>query len=118
MSEKPSQPQDALAPDELQRFMYACSHERRSHTTQRLIDAASYGWVHRFIRSHGEDAQLPQPGDEWLEPHDADPAKLSAYFGRVAIRLRETGAFEYATSLEAYFDDMAEAYQVPWPPRQ
>jgi hypothetical protein len=117
MSERPSQPQDALAPEDLQRFMYACSHERRSPTTQRLIDAASYGWIHMFIRSHGEDAPPPQPGDGWLDTHDADPAKLAAYFGRVAIRLRNTGAIEYAKSLESHFHAVAEKLQMPWPPR-
>jgi hypothetical protein len=114
MREPPIQPERALGPDDLQRFIYACSHERRSHTTQRLIDAASYGWIHMFIRHHGEEARPREPGDDWLAPHDADPAKIAAYFGRVAIRLRNTGAFDYATSLETYFDALAEAYHVPW----
>jgi hypothetical protein len=115
MSERPSRPEDALGPEELQRFMYACSHERRSPTTHRLIDAASYGWIHMFIRSHGEDAPPASPGPGWLDPHDADPAKLGAFFGRVAIRLRSTGAFEYATSLEKHFLGVAETIQIPWP---
>jgi hypothetical protein len=117
MSERPSQPPDALGSDELQRFMYACSHERRSPTTHRLIDAASYGWIHMFIRRYGTDAPPPEPGLGWLDPHDADPAKLSDYFGRVAIRLRSTGAFDYATSLENHFRELADNQQLPWPPR-
>jgi hypothetical protein len=115
MSERPPQPEEALGPEELQRFMYACSHERRSHTTHRLIDAASYGWIHMFIRHHGVEAPPREPGDDWLAPHDADPAKIAAFFGRVAIRLRNTGAFDYATTLETYFKELAEAYQAPWP---
>jgi hypothetical protein len=117
MSELPIPPEEALGPDELQRFSYACSHERRSHTTHRLIDAASYGWIHMFIRHHGEEARPRESGDDWLALHDADPVKIAAYFGRVAIRLRDTDAFDYATSLETYFDSLAEAHQLPWPHR-
>jgi hypothetical protein len=113
MSDLPSIPEKALAPEELQRFMYACSHERRSPTTQRLIDASSYGWVHFFIRSHGEDATETSRPDDWLEPHDANPAKLSDFFGRVAIRLRDTGAHDYAKMLEQYFEQLAEERE-PW----
>lgn len=113
MSDLPSIPEKALAPEELQRFMYACSHERRSPTTQRLIDASSYGWVHFFIRSHGEDATETSRPDDWLEPHDANPAKLSDFFGRVAIRLRDTGAHDYAKMLERYFEQLAEERE-PW----
>ncbi len=107
MSERPSRPEDALSPDELQRFMYACSHERRSPTTHRMIDAASYGWIHQFIRSHGEATSASEPDPRWLDPHDADPQKLSDYFGRVAIRLRSTGAFQYAVSLQEHFQEVA-----------
>jgi hypothetical protein len=107
MSERPSRPEEVLNPDDLQRFMYACSHERHSPTTHRMIDAASYGWIHQFIRSHGENASVPDAGLRWLDPHDADPQKLSDYFGRVAIRLRSTGAFEYATSLQDHFQEVA-----------
>jgi hypothetical protein len=117
MSERPSRPEEALGPEELDRVMYACSHERRSPTTHRVIDAASYGWIHRFIRSHGEGAQPLEPGYTWLDPHDADPAKLGDFFGRVALRLRNTGAHEYATSLERHFHDVGEAIKAPWPPR-
>ncbi|MGA8039152.1 MAG: hypothetical protein WCA93_03495 [Acidimicrobiia bacterium] len=117
MSDTPRMPEEALAPEELQRFMYACSHERRSPTTQRLIDASSYGWIHFFIRSHGENAtETPRP-DDWLEPHDADPAKLSEFFKRVGIRLRDTDAHEYATSLEQYFHQLADERDMPWPYR-
>jgi hypothetical protein len=114
MTEAPLQPENALSPDELQRFMYACSHERRSPTTQRLIDASSYGWIHFFIRSHGEEAELHPLADDWLAPHDASPRKLQEYFGRVAIRLRDTGAHEYASELEAYFREIADALES-WP---
>lgn len=107
MSERPSRPEEALSPDELQRFMYACSHERHSPTTHRMIDAASYGWIHQFIRSHGDGASTADPGLRWLDPHDADPQKLGDYFGRVAIRLRSTGAFDYSTSLQEHFLEVA-----------
>jgi hypothetical protein len=70
-----------------------------------------------FIRSHGDDAPPSTPGESWLDFHDADPAKLGAYFGRVAIRLRNTGAMEYAKSLESHFLAMAEKLQMPWPPQ-
>jgi hypothetical protein len=116
MSERPSRPEDALEPDELQRFMYACSHERHSPTTHRQIDAASYGWIHMFIRSHGEGAPPTPPGHAWLDPHDADPTKLGDFFGRVALRLRNTGAFEYAKSLQEHFHAVGETLQMPWPP--
>lgn len=115
MSERPSQPRDALAQEELQRFIYACSHERRSPTTHRMIDASSYGWIHLFVRNNGEDASPEEPGDAWLDPHDADPAKLEGFFGRVAIRLRNTGAFDYATSLQDHFHEVSESRQTPWP---
>jgi hypothetical protein len=115
MSERPIRPRAALASEELQRFIYACSHERRSPTTQRLIDASSYGWIHLFIRTNGEDAPVPEPGDAWLDPHDADPAKLEGFFGRVAIRLRDTPAFDYTTSLEQHFHELVEAREMPWP---
>ncbi|MGH8912994.1 MAG: hypothetical protein ACRDZM_00570 [Acidimicrobiia bacterium] len=105
MSERPRRPEDALGPEELQRFIYACSHERHSPTTHRLIDAASYGWIHRFIRSLGEDAPPTPAGPGWLDPHDADPVKLGHFFGRVATRLRSTRAFDYATSLEKHFHE-------------
>ena len=115
--ETPSRPRDALAPEDLQRFMYACSHERRSPITHRLTDASTYGWIHLFIRANGEEADVTDQGDDWLEPHDADPAKLDAYFGRVAIRVRETGAYDYAISLQTHFAAVAEPRQLPWPHR-
>ncbi|MGH8873335.1 MAG: hypothetical protein ACRDWS_15340 [Acidimicrobiia bacterium] len=113
MSGRPSTPRDALSPEELQRFVYACSHERHSPTTHRMIDAASYGWIHVFIRNNGEEAPAEAPSADWLDLHDADPAKLEGFFGRVAIRLRNTGAFDYATSLQEYFHGLAETHQFP-----
>ena len=110
MSDRPSRPETALDPDDLQRFMYACSHERRSPTTHRMIDAASYGWIHQFIRSQGE-GEVAASDPRWLDPHDADPQKLSDYFGRVAIRLRSTGAYNYAVSLQDHFREVARAFQ-------
>lgn len=114
MSDAPPQPKDALEPHDYQRFMYACAHERRSPSTQRLIDAASYGWVYRFIHDFGEEATMPPaPGNGWLDVHDASPRKLSEYFGRVSIRVRNTGAFDYAASLEGYFDGVARSREHP-----
>lgn len=115
MSQRPGRPGESLPPDELQRFLYACSHERRSPTTQRIIDGASYGWIHMFIRSNSEDAGGDMLGDGWLEPYDADAIQLSEYFKRVAIRLRNTGAFDYATDLQAHFAILAEERAMPWP---
>jgi hypothetical protein len=113
--EAPRPPREALSPDHLQRFMYACSHERHAPTTQRLIDASTYGWIHLFIRDHGEEGGAAETGEGWLDPRDADPAKLAAYFGRVAIRVGDTGAHDYAISLQNHFDAVAEELQPPWP---
>lgn len=107
-----SQPKDALEPEDYQRFMYACAHERRSPTTQRLIDAASYGWIYKFIHDHGEDAD-GDPPEDWLAPHDANPRMLAEYFGRVAIRLRRTGAFDYTSALENHFHELADTRGLP-----
>lgn len=95
--------------------MYACSHERRSPTTHRLVDASTYGWIHLFIRDQGEEGVRAEPGEGWLDPHDADPAKLAAYFGRVAIRLRDTGAHDYAVLLQSHFHSVAEDWRPPRP---
>lgn len=107
-------PKEALDPDSYQRFMYACAHERRSPSTRRLIDAASYGWVYRFIQENGVESEAPPEGD-WLEPHDATPRKLAEYFNRVGLRLRNTEAFDYAVSLEKYFADIADAREYRGP---
>lgn len=113
MSTAPPQPREALEPGEYQRFMYACSHERHSPTTRRLIDASSYGWVHRFIQTHGEDAEAPPPpGDAWLDTEDADPGQLGDYFGRVAIRLRNTPGYHLAIALQVHYQEEAEAIQI------
>lgn len=110
MSNPPPQPQDALEPAEYQRFMYACSHERHSPTTRRLIDASSYGWVYRFIQTFSEDApHPPAPGDAWLDIHDATARKLGEFFGRVSIRVRHTPAFDYAAALEKHYHEEADA---------
>jgi hypothetical protein len=95
--------------------MYACSHERRSPTTHLVIDGSSYGWIHLFIRSNSEDGDGDVLGATWLETADADPAKIADFFKRVALRLRNTGAHDYATSLQLYFEEQAEARQLPWP---
>lgn len=114
MAETPQQPHLVLGQEDLQRFMYACAHERHSPSTQRLIDAASYGWVYTFIHSFGDEADTtPGPGDSWLDPHDANPRKLSEYFGRVGLRLRQhPAAFDYATVLEANFHDLADSREI------
>lgn len=112
----PPQPRDGLEPTEYQRFMYACSHERHSPTTRRLIDASSYGWVYRFVQTFSEDAAAPPPaGDDWLEVHDASARMLGEYFGRVSIRVRNSPGFEYAASLEKHFHEIADAKEL-YPP--
>ncbi|HLF61933.1 MAG TPA: hypothetical protein VI980_12235 [Acidimicrobiia bacterium] len=115
MSQPPERPGEALPPEEWQRFMYACSHERHSPSTQRAIDGSSYGWIHLFIRSNGEDGDGHPLGDDWLDPGDADPTKLGEYFKRVALRLRNAEAHDYAASLQEHFEAEAEARQLPWP---
>lgn len=110
----PEPPREALDPDSYQRFMYACAHERRSPSTQRLIDAASYGWVYRFIQENGVESDASPEGD-WLELHDATPRKLAEYFNRVGLRLRHTEVFDYAASLEKYFAEIADAREYRGP---
>lgn len=113
MSTDLAPPKDALDADSYQRFMYACAHERRSPSTQSLIDAASYGWVYRFIQENGVESETSPEGD-WLEPHDATPRKLAEYFKRVGLRLRHTeAAFDYATSLEKHFTEIADSKEYP-----
>lgn len=96
--EQPKPPGAVLGPEELERFLHTCSRERHSPTTQRVIDAASYGWIHRFIRQ-----QTAGTGDsKWLEPGDALPDRLSDFFARVAIRIGGRQAGEYAADLSEY----------------
>jgi hypothetical protein len=115
MSQPPERPGVALPPEEAQRFIHACSHERHSPITHRLTDGSSYGWIHLFIRSNSEDGGGDHLGDSWLEPTDADPTKLGEFFKRVGIRLRNTDAYDYAVSLQEHFEEQAEARQLPWP---
>lgn len=114
MDQSPNRPTEALGPEDLQRFVYACAHERHSPTTRRVIDAASYGWVHRFVHDHEDHPDARPDRPDWLDPHDADPDRISQYFGRVALRLRDTAAHEYAAELERYFQHLAERRR-PWP---
>ena len=96
-SEPPSPPATVLEPDELERFLHTCSRERKSPTTQRVIDAASYGWLNRFIRN----VESGQMGNDWLAFSDALPDRISDFFARVAIRSggkpsRPTTTFPFA----------------------
>jgi len=78
-----------------------------------LIDAASYGWIYKFIHDYDDEADHPPPpGDSWLQPHTADPRKLSEFFGRVAIRVRETPGQPYATELRDYYIEMANEREL------
>lgn len=104
-------PDQALEPEDLQRFYYACAHERRSPMTMRMIDAASYGWIHLFIQT--QDVS-DQSNPEWASPGTADPRKLEGFFERVAIRLRETSGHDYARRLEAHYKEIADSTEV-WP---
>lgn len=115
MSELPPPPENALTADEHRRFIYACSHERHSPSTKRLIDAPSYEWIYQFIQNHGEEAPPIPAETDWLDPGDADPQKLSDYFGRVAIRLRNPETHDYATTLEKHFEGLADIVESPSP---
>lgn len=103
--EQPESPGEVLGTDELERFLHTCSRERHSPTTQRVIDAASYGWIQRFIRQQTDGTG----GPDWLEPGDALPDRLSDFFARVAIRIggRESG--EYAALLSEYLHTRYES---------
>lgn len=96
--EQPKSPGAILGFAELERFLHTCSRERHSPTTQRVIDAASYGWIHRFVRQQTDGTA----GPDWLEPGDALPDRLSDFFARVAIRLGGREAGEYAALLSEY----------------
>ena len=112
MEDQLLEPKLALEPDEYQRFLYACAHERRSPSTHRGVDAAAAGWIYDFVHFQEVEppSELPQ---DWLEPSKVNPRMLGAYFGRVAIRLRRTDALEYATSLETHFHEIADARGLP-----
>lgn len=114
MNHPPRRPTEALTAEDLQRFVYACAHERHSPTTRRVVDAASYGWVHRFVHDHEDHPDAQPDREDWLDHHDADPGQLSRYFGRVAVRLRGTGAHDYAGELERHFHQLADKEQL-WP---
>lgn len=93
--------------------MHACAHKRHSPTTRKLIDAASYGWIYRFIHDFGDEAETPPPtGHAWLDTHSADPRKIGEFLGRVAIRLRETPGHLYATELKNYYIELADDRDV------
>lgn len=113
MTESPPRPDEALAPQDLQRFYYACAHERRSPMTMRMIDAASYGWIHLFIHAHDEGAPS-DTGRDWADPGTADPRKIEGFFERVAIRLRGTPGHDLARALEAHYKELADARES-WP---
>ena len=100
----PDPPAIALEPDELARFLETCTRERRSPTTQRVIDAASYGWLNHFIRDH----EAGTAGDNWLSFGDALPDRISDFFARVAIRTGGGPSGEYAVSLSDYFNGVWE----------
>ena len=112
MIDQPAPPREALSPEELQRFLHRCSRERRSPTTQRIIDAASYGWIHRFILSHTDGP--PVSNEAWLDPEDAHADKLGEFFSRVAIRGGDQPAGEYAKTLAGYFEALSKSLQE-WP---
>ncbi len=111
MEDQLLEPKLALEPDEYQRFLYACAHERRSPSTHRGVDAAAAGWIYDFVHSRDDNrSELPE---DWLEPLGPNPRMIGSYFGRVAIRLRRTDAFEYASALENHFHEIADTRGLP-----
>ncbi len=112
MNEQPAPPGEALNPEELQRFLDACSQERRSPTTQRTIDGASYTWIHNFIRTHSDEA--PGSTGDWLDLGVAHPDQLGSFFSRVATRAGHKPAGGYAAQLGEYFEVLNESLQE-WP---
>lgn len=110
VNEQPISPVEALDGEELERFLRTCSHERRSPTTQRTIDAASYAWVHHFIRGWSEGPSSP----DWLDLGGANPDQIEGFFSRVALRLHERASGDYASELARYFHDLDRSIRA-WP---
>lgn len=99
-------PEQALGPEELQRFVEACSREKRSPITHKTIDAISYGWLQRFISEHLDSPdKITAP---WPPPPEVDRVALSGFFSRVMLRTREGPARDYADRLAAQFDQTIE----------
>jgi hypothetical protein len=107
VNEQLAPPGEALGPEELQRFLHNCSRERRSPTTQRIIDGASYTWIHNFIRAHGEEPT--RPDSEWLDPGLAYAHQLGGFFSRVATRIGDRPAGSYAARLSHHFESLARS---------
>ena len=99
-------PEQALDPEELQRFVEACSREKRSPITHKTIDAISYGWLQRFISEHLDSAHGTSA--PWPPPPEVNRVALSGFFSRVMLRTREGPAREYADRLAAHFDETTE----------
>lgn len=99
-------PEQALGAEEFQRFIEACSREKRSPITHKTIDAISYGWLQRFVCERLDTPdQVTAP---WPPPPDVDRVALSGFFSRVMLRTREGPAREYADFLAAHFDETTE----------
>ncbi|MGH8945110.1 MAG: hypothetical protein ACRDVL_03060 [Acidimicrobiia bacterium] len=99
-------PEQALGSEELQRFVEACSREKRSPITHKTIDAISYGWLQRFVSEHLDPPdRVTAP---WPPPPEVDRVALSGFFSRVMLRTREGPARDYADRLAAYFDQTTE----------
>ena len=79
---------------------------RRSPTTQRIIDGASYTWIHNFILAH-TDEESPSTED-WLGSGVANPQQLSGFFSRVATRVGDNPAGAYASQLGEYFESVEQ----------
>lgn len=102
----PPAPEQALGPEELQRFIESCSREKRSPITHKTIDAISYGWLQRFISEHLDSPdRITAP---WPPPPEVNQVALAGFFSRVMQRTREGPAREYADRLAAHFDEATE----------
>jgi hypothetical protein len=95
-------PEQVLGPEDQQRFIEACSREKRSPISHKTIDAITYGWLQRFISQRLDSEAAADVA--WPPPAEVDPVALSGFFSRVMLRTREGPAREYADLLAAHFD--------------
>lgn len=102
----PPAPEQALGPEELQRFIESCAREKRSPITHKTMDAMSYAWLQSFISEHLDSPDAVSTS--WPPPEEVDQVALAGFFSRVMQRTREGPARTYADQLAAHFDEATE----------